>query len=83
MADDTKQKSQWREDLYRIIFQADTRAGKAFDIALVISIPPSVSVVMLDSVAALHTEYGSMLFYAEWLFTILLTLEYIARVVSV
>jgi len=83
MVDDTKQRSQWRDSLYRIIFQADTPAGKAFDITLVITILVSVSVVMLDSVAAIHARYDTVLFYLEWLFTIMFTLEYLARVVSV
>ena len=83
MADYTKQRSHWRDNLYRIIFEADTPAGKAFDIALVITILVSVLVVMLDSVASIHAKYSAALFYLEWLFTITFTLEYIARVVSV
>jgi voltage-gated potassium channel len=73
----------WRNTLYRIIFEADTPAGKAFDIALVASIVLSVLAVMLDSVASIHAQWGGTLYFLEWLFTIIFTLEYIARLVSV
>jgi voltage-gated potassium channel len=73
----------WRDALYRIIFEADTPPGKAFDIVLVISITLSVLVVMLDSVASIHGKWSGVFFYLEWLFTIIFTLEYVARVISV
>jgi voltage-gated potassium channel len=73
----------WRNTLYRIIFEADTPAGKAFDIALVASIILSVLAVMLDSVASIHAQWSGTLYFLEWLFTIVFTLEYIARLVSV
>ena len=73
----------WRNTLYRIIFEADTPAGKAFDIALVASIVLSVLAVMLDSVASIHAQWSGTLYFLEWLFTIVFTLEYIARLVSV
>ena len=83
MSDSLSGRAAWRNTLYRIIFEADTPAGKAFDIVLVVSIVLSVLAVMLDSVAATHAQWGSALFYAEWFFTIIFTLEYIARLVSV
>lgn len=42
--------SAWRQKLHEIIYEADTRAGKAFDIALVIAILTSILVIMLESV---------------------------------
>ncbi len=69
----------WRENLYVIIFEADTRLGKIFDLALIISILLSVVVVMMDSVASLGDHYGVWLNAAEWLFTLLFSLEYILR----
>jgi len=50
---------------------------------LVISIILSVLVVMLDSVASIHAQWSKTLFYLEWMFTIIFSLEYAARVVSV
>lgn len=49
-----KQRAEWRNTIYRIIFEADTPLGKLFDIMLVLSIIVSVLAVMLDTVAAIH-----------------------------
>lgn len=76
-------RAKWRDDLYRIIFEADTPAGKLFDIILVIFIVISVLAVMLDSVASIHAKWGNTLFYFEWTITIVFTIEYVARVLSV
>lgn len=73
----------WRLRLYTIIFEADTRAGRAFDLALIAMILTSVAVVVLDSVAAVHQNHGSWLKGLEWFFTIAFTLEYIARLLCV
>jgi len=62
-----------------IIFEADTPAGKAFDVGLIICILVSVLAVMLDSVAAVHAEYSDWLYAAEWFFTIIFTIEYALR----
>jgi voltage-gated potassium channel len=83
MTDESKPRAAWRNTLYRIIFEADTPPGKAFDIALVLSIIISVLAVMLDSVASIHAQWSGTLYFMEWLFTIVFTLEYIARLVSV
>lgn len=65
--------------LHEVIFEADTPAGKLFDIVLILSILISVAVVMLDSVASLQAEYGVWFYLAEWLFTLLFTIEYLLR----
>jgi len=62
--------------LHEIIFEAETPAGKLFDVALIFSIVLSVLVVMLDSVAALQLRYGQLFLTLEWLFTLLFTIEY-------
>ena len=62
--------------LHEIIFEADTTAGKWFDVILIMSIVSSVVVVMLDSVAAFKTRYGFCLYQVEWGFTLLFTIEY-------
>jgi len=71
--------SGWKEDLHKVIFGADTTAGKAFDVLLIASIIISVIVVMLDSVNSFKSEYGSLLHQLEWFFTILFTIEYLLR----
>jgi voltage-gated potassium channel len=77
------QRAHWRELLYVIIFEADTPAGKAFDVALLIAILASVLAVMLESVAAVDRLYGPGLRVAEWVFTVLFTIEYVVRLVIV
>ena len=68
-----------RARLHEIIFEADTAAGRFFDLALIWSILISVAAVMLDSVAAVRARYGDVLTAIEWFFTVLFTLEYLLR----
>jgi len=73
----------WRATLHEIIFEADTPAGKCFDIFLILSIIISVVAVMLDSVSSISKVYGGFFYSIEWFFTILFTVEYILRLMSV
>lgn len=73
----------WRRRLYVIIFEADTRAGKLFDVLLIGAILASVAVVMIDSVDAIRARHGLLLGILEWLFTLLFTVEYLTRLVVV
>jgi voltage-gated potassium channel len=75
--------SRWRERVHEIIFEADTPAGKAFDVFLIVAILASVIAVMLDSVKTIGAEYGAALYAIEWFFTILFTVEYVLRLISV
>lgn len=75
--------SGWRRKLHEIIFEADTKAGKYFDVALIIAIIISVIVVMLDSVSSLRAEYGRLFTSLEWFFTILFSIEYFLRIICV
>ena len=70
-----------RQVLFEIIFEADTPAGKLFDIVLIICILLSVVVVMLDSVGSINAKHHEKLYTLEWIFTILFTIEYILRLV--
>lgn len=78
-----KPQKYWRNALHQIIFEADTLAGKAFDIILIAFILMSVAVVMMDSVVRLNTRWGTFFYAAEWFFTILFSLEYLARLICV
>lgn len=73
----------WRHRLYVVIFESDTVWGRAFDVALIGTILLSVLAVMLESVAPIRAEYGSLLYAAEWGFTLLFTVEYVLRLVCV
>jgi voltage-gated potassium channel len=75
--------SPWRESLNSIIFGAETRAGKTFDILLIITIALSVLAVMLSSIEAFYQQYSWLFFYTEWGFTLLFTCEYFLRLISV
>jgi voltage-gated potassium channel len=72
-----------RATLHEIIFEADTPAGKVFDVLLIVSIVASVVLVMLDSVSSIQIAYGELLYLGEWFFTILFTVEYILRLFCV
>jgi len=73
----------WRNKLHEIIFEADTPLGKLFDVFLIISIIASVIVVMLDSVESIGGSYGRLFYVLEWFFTIIFTIEYILRLITV
>jgi voltage-gated potassium channel len=73
----------WRSRLHEIIFEADTAAGKAFDVALLWAIVLSVFAVLLDSVASVRARWGGELHAIEWFFTLLFTVEYLLRLATV
>jgi len=75
--------SPWRERLHEIIFEADTPAGKAFDIVLLIFILLSVAVVFEDSVSNISKQLKEYLYFAEWFFTITFTIEYFLRIYTI
>ena len=72
-----------RSTIHEIIFEAETPAGKAFDIALLVMILLSVLVVSLESIESYSLRFGRLFFYLEWGLTILFTLEYLLRIFSV
>ncbi|PWF48299.1 ion transporter [Massilia glaciei] len=78
-----KPQSGFRLHLYTIIFEADTKAGKRFDVAIVIAILLSISVVLAGSVPQIDARHGRTMDILEWGFTLLFTAEYIARLVCV
>ncbi len=69
-----------RKKIYEIIFESDTRMGKGFDLVLIISILLSVLVVFIDSVQHYNNLFSKQLYFLEWFFTILFTIEYILRI---
>ncbi len=69
----------WRLKLYTVIFESDTPAGLYFDLALIGVVLASVAVVVVDSVAPFAARHGGLLDVLEWLFTLVFTIEYAAR----
>ena len=80
---ESNQKHNWKTILHEIIYEADTPAGKRFDVLLLIFILLSILLVMLESVASIDKEYHQILYIGEWIVTILFSIEYILRIVSV
>ncbi|MDP8214390.1 MAG: ion transporter [Candidatus Euphemobacter frigidus] len=78
-----RDKTNLRSRLHEIIFEADTPAGKAFDVGLIICILVSVAVVMIDSVREVDESCGGFLYGAEWFFTIVFAVEYGLRLYSI
>ena len=72
-----------REKLYVIIFEADTPAGKTFDVVLLLIILASIFLVMLESVASINLQYRETLHILEWVITVFFSIEYGLRAIVV
>jgi voltage-gated potassium channel len=75
--------SDWRARLHEVIYEADSKNGKIFDLVIIVAIVASIILVMLESVESLDEKYHTFFDISEWIITILFTVEYIARIVSV
>ena len=73
------EESPLKQRLRTIIFGTDTPEGKAFDIALLVSIVASIILICLDTIDSLHHAYGELFLIGEWMFTVIFTLEYVLR----
>ncbi|MCR5887621.1 ion transporter [Hymenobacter sp. J193] len=73
----------WKRKAYSVIFESDTRAGRAFDILLLVAICFSVLAVMLESVRSIDARYGPILRAVEWFMTGLFIIEYLLRLLVV
>ncbi len=80
---ESSKRRNWRERLHEVIYESNTTAGKLFDVSLLLLILASIFVVILDSVEAQHRRYGVLYNQLEWIFTILFTLEYLLRLISI
>ncbi len=77
------QKISWKDRLHEIIYEADTKAGKIFDVVLLLAILASILLVMLESIESFDAKYHNILNFAEWIITILFSLEYVLRIISI
>lgn len=73
----------WRRRLHEVIFESDTAAGQRFDKWIVAAILVSVGIVVIDSVPSFRLRFGTYLNAAEWFFTVVFTIEYLARLAAV
>lgn len=78
-----KTKSKWKSRLHEIIYEADTKVGRTFDIVLLIVILFSIVLVMLESIEGLNNRYYMEFYVAEWVITFVFTIEYILRIVTI
>eukprot|EP00899_Mesostigma_viride_P025410 jgi/Mesvir1/6053/Mv00788-RA.2 len=76
-------RSRIRAAIYVIIFEAETLPGKIFDVLLLVFILSSVTMVLLESVREVRQQYGPFLHNAQWFFSVVFTLEYMARLICV
>ena len=83
MPNDYTDENNWRATLHEIIFEADTPAGKTFDILLLCLILLSTVAVILESVTVVRNVVGPYLRIIEWGITLLFTVEYILRLLAV
>lgn len=82
-ATETLKEKSWQERLHETIYESNTRAGKTFDIVLLVMIVAGILVVMLDSVPIWHERYGRLFWAIEWALTILFTIEYVLRLICI
>lgn len=73
----------WKRKIHEVIYEADTPAGKVFDVCLLIVIIISLVLVMLESVPSLGAKYATEFITAEWVITIFFTIEYFLRIISI
>ena len=72
-----------RQKIHEIIFEADTPAGKAFDVVVLWMIVISVVAVALESVKEINRDYKQVFLVVEWVLTVAFSIEYILRIYSV
>ncbi len=72
----------WPAKIFRVAFESETPAGRLFDKLLIVAILLSVGVVIADSIPRLHQHWSLAFDIAEWFFTILFTIEYVLRIIS-
>ncbi|MEQ6124134.1 ion transporter [Pseudotenacibaculum sp. MALMAid0570] len=83
MNQNKQKKTSYKHRLHEIIYEADTPSGKLFDVVLLIAILASILFVMLESVESINQKYGKFLDIAEWVITILFSIEYILRIICI
>ncbi|MDY8138256.1 ion transporter [Aquimarina sp. 2201CG5-10] len=73
----------WKDRLHEIIYEADTPAGKSFDLIILIMILASIILVMLESVSYINEKHASLFNILEWIITIVFTIEYFLRIIAI
>ena len=74
--------SNWRQRWHEVIYEADTRNGKIFDLIIIVGIVASIILVILESVESYDAKYHKFFDISEWIITVLFTIEYFLRIIS-
>jgi voltage-gated potassium channel len=75
--------SERQKFLHSMLFEADTKVGRNFNILLIFCIVASVAIVMLDSIRSVREAHGGLLSTLDWIFTVIFSVEYLLRLYSV
>ncbi len=73
----------WKQKTHIIIYGVNTPAGRIFDLVILFLIMLSIFIVMMESVAEVDKKYHDLLLIAEWIITVIFTIEYILRIVTI
>jgi voltage-gated potassium channel len=73
----------FRQKANEIIHGTNTKAGRLFDLILLALILLSVLLVMMETVSEFDIKYHYYLVLLEWIITVLFTIEYIFRIISI
>lgn len=75
-------KAKWKRQIYRVIFKADTKLGKYFDLFLLFLILLSTFIIMMESVSVYDAKLHHIFIFVEIVITIIFSVEYLLRILS-
>jgi voltage-gated potassium channel len=77
------ERTKWKRQIYRIIFQADTKLGKLFDLVLLFLIVLSTFIIMMESVKIFDAKLHRLFVILEIIITSFFTIEYVLRILTI
>ena len=77
------ERTKWKRQIYRIIFQADTKMGKLFDLVLLFLIVLSTFIIMMESVKIFDAKLHRLFVILEIIITSFFTIEYVLRILTI
>ncbi|MBU4539183.1 MAG: ion transporter [Weeksellaceae bacterium] len=77
------ERTKWKRQIYRIIFQSDTKLGKLFDLVLLLLILLSTFIIMMESVQIFDAKLHRIFVILEIIITAFFTVEYVLRILTI
>lgn len=77
------ERAKWKRQLFRVIFKADTKSGKTFDMLLLLLILISTFIIMMESVAIFDAKLHRTFVVLEIIITLIFSVEYVLRILTV